>query len=532
MQAGTLKAIVATSTLDLGIDWGDVDLVVHVGAPKGASRLAQRIGRVQSPHGRAVRGDPRAGQPFRGDGVRGGSRGKLSRPSGHAAAQRWCARRALPAHPRHGLRGTVRGRTPSLPKSAPPRPTSTSTGKRSNRPSISSPPVATRCAPMTAMPRSGARRKGFGASPIRAWPSNTGMNVGTIVEAPLLTIRLIRARRRGPARGGLILGKIEEAFLESLTTGDTFIFAGRTLRYEGIVEQECLVTDAEGQDPRIPAYAGGKFPLTTYLAEVVRAMLADPERWSALPDQVSDWLRLQEEKSRPAAAGSSADRDISARRRAIYLVAYAFEGRLAHQTLGMLLTRRMERAGARPLGFVATDYTLCIWAHGDLAAMIDRRLARPRCAVRPGHAGRRSGGVARRELHAEADLPQLRAHCRADREAPSRPGEERPPGHRLDRPHLRRAAHARARPHRPQGDAQDAAVGLLDVRRVAEMLSRTAGRIMHKPLEHISPLAVPIMMEIGRERVAGGTDLLLSELAEELEMEAFGIGQAPAEGRA
>ena len=46
MAAGRLRAVVATSSLDLGIDWGDVDLVVNVGAPKGASRLLQRIGRA------------------------------------------------------------------------------------------------------------------------------------------------------------------------------------------------------------------------------------------------------------------------------------------------------------------------------------------------------------------------------------------------------------------------------------------------------------------------------------------------------
>lgn len=45
MSTNSLRAVVATSTLDLGIDWGDVDLVIHIGAPKGASRLAQRIGR-------------------------------------------------------------------------------------------------------------------------------------------------------------------------------------------------------------------------------------------------------------------------------------------------------------------------------------------------------------------------------------------------------------------------------------------------------------------------------------------------------
>ena len=48
----------------------------------------------------------------------------------------------------------------------------------------------------------------------------------------------------------------------------------------------------------------------------------------------------------------------------------------------------------------------------------------------------------------------------------------------------------------------DAASGLLDVRRVSEMLARVKGRITHNPLDHVSPLAVPVMLEIGRERDA------------------------------
>ena len=114
---------------------------------------------------------------------------------------------------------------------------------------------------------------------------------------------------------------------------------------------------APATTPSIPIYAGGKFPLSTYLAEQVRGMLADPQRWKALPEQVADWLRLQAEKSVLPRRGDLLVETFPRGNR-YYMVAYPFEGRLAHQTLGMLLTRRLERAGARPLGFVATDYSL------------------------------------------------------------------------------------------------------------------------------------------------------------------------------
>ncbi|RLQ87163.1 ligase-associated DNA damage response DEXH box helicase [Notoacmeibacter ruber] len=529
MQAGSLKAIVATSTLDLGLDWGDVDLVVHIGAPKGASRLAQRIGR---------------------------SNHRMDEPSEAILVP---ANRFEVMECEAALEANYLGHqdTPPLTDGALDVLCQHILGMACAEPFdaaalyeeiVSAAPyetlawetfeqavdfVATGGYALRAYDRyAKIRRTEEGlwrvANPRTA--QQYRMNIGTIVEAPLLTIRLVRARKRGPMRGGLVLGKIEEAFLESLTSGDTFIFAGRTVRFEGIIEQECLVTDAEGEDARIPAYGGSKFPLTTYLAEVVRAMLADPQRWSALPDQVADWLRLQEEKS----VIPPPDRlliETFPRGNRHYLVAYAFEGRLAHQTLGMLLTRRMERAGARPLGFVATDYTLCIWAHGDLTAMIadgsldldalfdqdmlgddleawlDESFMLKRtfrnCALIAGliekrHPGQEKSG---RQVTVSTDLiyDVLRTH---------------EPDHIV-----------------LKATRQDAASGLLDVRRVSEMLSRIAGRIMHKPLEHISPLAVPIMMEIGRERVVGGTDILLSELAEELEMEAFGIGQAPEERR-
>jgi len=68
----------------------------------------------------------------------------------------------------------------------------------------------------------------------------------------------------------------------------------------------------------------------------------------------------------------------------------------------------------------------------------------------------------------------------------------------------------------------DAASGLLDIRRLSEMLSRIRGRIVHKPLDHVSPLSVPVLLEIGRETVYGeAAEWLLAEAADELVKEAM-----------
>ena len=69
----------------------------------------------------------------------------------------------------------------------------------------------------------------------------------------------------------------------------------------------------------------------------------------------------------------------------------------------------------------------------------------------------------------------------------------------------------------------DAATGLLDIRRLGTMLARIKGRIIHKALDRVSPLAVPVMLEIGRESVYGeASDVLLAEAADELVKEAMG----------
>ena len=524
MEANALRAVVATSTLDLGIDWGDVDLVIHVGAPKGASRLAQRIGRsnhrmdepsraILVPANRFEVLECRAALEASTEGAQ--DTPPLERGALDVLAQHVMGMACAAPFAEDALFAEVRSAAPYAGLDA-------ETFARVVE------FVATGGYALKSYERYARIRKtreGLWRVAHPRFAQQYRLNVGTIIEEPLLTVRLIRRGRGGGARGGMggmSLGKVEEYFVETLAPGDTFLFSGRMLRFEGIRENECYVSNAAGQDAKVPVYAGGKFPLSTYLAAVVRAMLADPARWKALPPQVAEWLSLQKRVSLLPRAGEMLVETFPSGER-FYMVAYPFEGRLAHQTLGMLLTRRLERAGARPLGFVATDYSLAVWADRDIGAMhasgelpfadlfdedmlgddLDAWLAESwmlkrtfrACAVIAGLIEKRHPGQEKtgRQVTVSADLiyDVLRSHD---------------PGHIL-----------------LQATRADAAAGLLDVGRLAGLLSRIRGRIVHKGLDRISPLAVPVMLEIGKERVKGEADeALLSEVEDELVAEAMG----------
>ena len=104
MARGKLRAVVCTSSLDLGVDWGDVDLVINVGAPKGASRLMQRIGRSNHRLDEPSRSRAGSGQPFRGAGMPRRARRRRRERAGHAALADRRARRAGAAYSRPRLR--------------------------------------------------------------------------------------------------------------------------------------------------------------------------------------------------------------------------------------------------------------------------------------------------------------------------------------------------------------------------------------------------------------------------------------------
>ena len=505
MSAGKLRAVVATSSLDLGIDWGNVDLVIQMGAPKGVSRLMQRIGRANH----------RLEEP---------SRAMIAPANRFEVLESLAAVEAVDARELDG--------DPQLPACLDvlaQHIVGTACAQPIDREAFFH--EVRRAQPYRDLPRQDfddtfdfVATGGYALAAYDKWhrlkqlpdgrwmlasplvARQFRMNVGTIVELPLLKVKL----RRGP-----ILGEVEEAFIQGLVPGDTFVFAGRMLRFEGVKELAAQCSLATGRDPKVPAYGGGRLPLSTFLAERVRGILQDPSRHPKLPAEVREWLRIQRIRSSLPASNRLLIEGFP-RGGKQFLVAYCFEGRNAHQTLGMLLTRRMERMGLRPLGFVATDYVLGIWGlrpaspkqldelfdedmlGDDLEAWMDEstmlRRSFRNVAVIAGLIERRFPGEekSRRQVTFSSDLiyDALRKH---------------EPNHILLR-----------------ATRQDAAWQLADLKRLGDLLRRAKGRIDYRRLDRISPLAVPVLLEIGKERVLDGTaeDELLDIAAQDLIEEA------------
>jgi ATP-dependent Lhr-like helicase len=524
MAAGKLRAVVCTSTLDLGIDWGDVDLVVNIGAPKGASRLAQRIGRANHrldepskallvPANRFEVMECRAALEANYLGaqdtppIRAGALDVLAQHILGMACSAPFAAAALyeevtTAFPYRDLPRATFDRVVAF--------------------------VATGGYALRSYERYARIRQGEDGLWRIAHPRvalQYRLNVGTIIEAPYLNVRL--ARNRGHAfsgRGGRVLGKIEEGFVETLAVGDTFLFAGIVLRFEGIVENDAIATRSADTTPKIPVYAGGKFPLTTYLAGQVRAILADEAKWGLLPPQVAGWLEMQKHRSRLPGRDELLVETFPRGNR-FHMVAYPFEGRLAHQTLGMLLTRRLERARLRPTGFVASDYALAVWGTRDLGAAF--------AGGKPSLAALFDEDMLGDDLEAwMGDSTLLKRMFRnaalisglIDRRHPGREKTGRQVTVSTD------LVYDVLRRHEPdhvllQATWADAATGLLDIGRLGDMLARVKGRIIHERLDRISPLAVPVIIDIGRESVAGeAQEDVLREAADDLLREAAGEG--------
>jgi ATP-dependent Lhr-like helicase len=502
MAAGQLRALVATASLDLGVDWGDVDCVIQMGAPKGSSRLLQRIGRANHrldeaseailvPGNRfeylesraaldAVEAGELDNEPFRV--------GALDVLAQHVMA---CAC-AAPFRSEEML-AEVQG---ALPYSA----LDAETFER----------VLSFIRDGGYALRAYDRFKRLTQEPDGSWRvshprfvQQHRLNAGIIVEAAMLNVRF---------KNGRLLGRVEEGFAASLSNGDTFFFAGMSCEVLRIDTEDVLVR-ASTRPARIPTYGGARMPLSTNLADRVRGFLAQPEEWARFPDDVREWLEVQSYRSRLPEPGQLLVETFPREGRH-YMVAYSFEGWNAHQSLGMLVTRRMETQGLKPLGFVANDYALACYSldpvtdpaslfspdilehefvdwvqQSHLLKRAFREVAVIGGLVERQHPGKRKTG---KQVTFSTDLiyDVLRKY---------------EPGHLL-----------------LQAAWDDARARMTDVGRLADLLDRAGDTMMHVTLDRISPLAVPVLTLIGRESVAQGLadDALLME-AEVLAQEAM-----------
>jgi ATP-dependent Lhr-like helicase len=512
MAKGALRAVVCTSTLDMGIDWGDVDLVIQLAAPKGASRMVQRIGRANH----------RLDEPSRALFV---PASRFEMLECRAAADTILENHLDGEPERIGaldvLAQHIMGCACSEPFDL----------------------VALHDEIRTAGPYADLSWEDFeavvdfvstGGYALKTydkfrrivqgsdglWRARNAqtvqrhrMNVGAIVSPATINIRVGGGKR---GMGGRKIGEAEEGYFEQLTPGDTFIFAGQVWRFNSLVGADAFVSPAPHDDPKMPSWGGSKFPLSTYLASRVRKMMHDESEWATLPPDVQEWLAWQ--KVRSGLPGEDEMLlETFPRGKRFHLVCYPFDGRLAHTTLAMLLTRRLDRLGVGPLGFVCNDYAVNIWSikpmddldldalfdqdmlGDDLEAWLEESFMMKRtfkaCALIAGLIERRYPGEEKsgRQVTFSTDLiyDVLRRHQ---------------PDHLL----LRCAR-------------QDAATGLLDVARLGDMLARVKGHIRHARLDRVSPFAVPIMLEIGRERAPGDAagELILAEAEEDLIAEAM-----------
>ncbi|PZP56872.1 MAG: ligase-associated DNA damage response DEXH box helicase [Micavibrio aeruginosavorus] len=481
MAQGLLNCVVATSSLDLGLDWAEVDLVLQIGAPKGISRLLQRIGRsnhrlnepskaVLVPTNRfewleciaakdAILHKEMDGQEAR----KGGLDVLAQHIFGTACAGPFCADKIFAevktAWPYQELTRSEFDRVLEF---------------------VTDGGYALKT--YDRFKKIQVNEQGLHELTSKRFAQLYRMNIGTIVESPLLKVKM----------GRKYLGTIEEYFINNLSAGDTFYFAGHLVEYKGMHETDVMVARGKGDDAKIPSYDGGKLPLSTHLSLRVRELIERPENWKLLPDTVCDWLQLQSDKSEVPGTEHLLV-EVFPRSGRFYMVAYPFAGYSAHKTLGFLLLRRMARLGYKPLGFVQTDYAVCVWSLREPKGIEDLF----------------SVDLLGEELHEWLlETPLLK---RTFREAAVIAGliERRHPGQQKTGKQMTFSSdliYDVLQKYEPdhillRAAREDATSGLIDTGRLSDMLINVQGKIRVKHLDQVSPLAVPMMLELAREGV-------------------------------
>lgn len=502
MAAGKLRGLVATASLDLGVDWGDVDCVIQMGAPKGSSRLLQRIGRANH----------RLDEPSEAIIIPGN---RFEYLEARAALDAVESGERDPDIFRPGSLDVLAQHIMGIASAAPFQETELLEEVRS-------------ALPYGALAQATFREVlGFienGGYALRAYDrfrrltrdaegmwrvshpkfiQQHRMNAGIIVDQPVLDVRFANGRK---------LGTVEEGFAATLSPGDRFFFSGLSLEVVRMDATDLFVR-ASAKSAQIPSWGGTRMAMSTNLAKRVRAFLGDSAQWSRFPLDVREWLEVQALRSCLPEPGQLLVETFPHEERH-YMVAYSFEGWNAHQSLGMLLTRRMEDRGLLPIGFVSNDYALGVYSLKPV----------------PNPAELFSADILEHEFVEWVEKSSLLKRAFRDVAVISGLVERQHPGKRKTGRQVTFSTdliYDVLRKYEPdhlllKAAWEDARARMTDVGRLAGLLERASGTMLHMDLPRVSPLAVPVLILIGREHVAQASaeDALLIE-AESLAAEAM-----------
>ncbi len=502
MAAGKLRALVATASLDLGVDWGNVDCVIQMGAPKGSSRLLQRIGRANHRLDMASQAILIPGNRFEYlearaalDAVEAGERDADDFRPG-----------SLDVLAQHvmGLACAGPFRAEDLLKevqSATPYSALTAEAFDHVLHFIEGGGYALRA--YDRFKRLTREQDGTWRVSHPRFIQQHRLNAGIIVDQPALAVRFANGRK---------LGTVEEGFAAQLRPGDSFFFSGMALEVVRMDTSD-LTVRATSKQARVPSWGGSRMAMSTRLADRVRNFLAEPQEWNRFPQDVREWLEMQQARSVLPQPGQLLIETFPHEGRH-YLICYSFEGWNAHQSLGMLLTRRMDAQGLMPLGFVANDYALAVYG---LKPVTD-----PRSLF--------SADILDHEFIDWVEQSSLLKRAFRDVAVISGLIERQHPGKRKTGRQVTFSTdliYDVLRKYQPdhlliKAAWADARARMTDVGRLGDLIDRAATTMLHITLDRVSPLAVPVLILIGREQVAqqAAEDALLME-AEALVNEAM-----------
>ena len=346
---GHVECVVATSSLDLGLDWGNIDLVMQIGAPKGVARLVQRIGRanhtINTPsrailvptncfeYVECIAAKECVELNFLEDEKY--SEGSLDVLAQHivgvAISQKFkkedLYKQIKEAWPYRNLNIEDFEKTLSFVEN----------GGYS----------------LQAYEEYSRLRRDGEYYEIRdkSLVTKYKMNIGTIVEAEMLRLRV----------GNRYLGNIEEWFISGLSAGDTFIFGGKRLMFEKVIGNIAYAKITALEHQKIPSFKGGNLPLSTHLSKTVRKIFSKRLEAVDLPDSLKKWSELQTKFSSFPKENEflvETFKRKNGKQEKYYMAVHPFEGRNTHQTLGFLILRRIKKLGVQPFGFVANDYSI------------------------------------------------------------------------------------------------------------------------------------------------------------------------------